>query len=128
MLDLCVVVYLNDILIYSMNKEDHERNVCMVLNRLRTYNLYCKLSKCTFNMDTVNFLDFVVSLKGIHMEPACVETVEQWPEPICIRDIQVFLGFTNFYQRFVERYSCLTAPLTELTKDVIKGKSFRKPF
>ena len=111
-----------------MNEEDHERNVYMVLDRLRTYNLYCKLSKCTFNVDTVNFLGFVVSLKGIHMEPAHVETVEQWPKPTCTRDIQVFLGFTNFYQRFVEGYSCLTAPLTELTKGAIKGKSSREPF
>ena len=128
MLDLCVVVYLDDILIYSMNEEDHERNVRMVLDRLRAYNLYCKLSKCAFNVDTVNFLGFVVSPKGIHMEPARVETVEQWPEPTCARDIQVFLGFTNFYRRFVEGYSRLTAPLTELTKGATKGKSSREPF
>ena len=128
MLDLCVMVYLDNILIYSMNKEDHKRNVHMVLDRLRAYNLYYKLSKCTFNMDTVNFLSFVVSLKGIYIEPAYVETVEQWPEPICVRDIQMFLEFTNFYWRFIKGYSHLTAPLTKLIKDVIKGKSSREPF
>ena len=128
MLDLCVVVYLDNILIYSMNKEDHERNIYMILDRLRIYNLYYKLSKYIFNVDTVNFLDFMVSLKNIHMEPAHVETIKQWPESTYIRDIQVFLGFTNFYQRFIEKYLCLTAPLTELTKDAIKEKSFRKSF
>ena len=78
--------------------------------------------------DTVNFLGFVVSLKGIYIEPACVKTVEQCPEPTYARDIQVFLGFTNFYQRFVEGYLHLTAPLTELTRGVIKGKSSKEPF
>ena len=76
MLDLCVVVYLDNILIYSMNKEDYKRNICMVLDRLRIYNLYYKLSKYAFNVDIVNFLNFVIGLKSIHMEPACVETVK----------------------------------------------------
>ena len=70
----------------------------MVLDRLQAYNLYYKMSKYVFDIDIVNFFDFMVSLKGIHMEPAYMETVKQWPEPTCTRDIQVFLGFTNFYQ------------------------------
>ena len=87
MLDLCMVVYLDNILIYSINKEDYKRNICIVLDRLKTYNLYYKLNKCAFNINIVNFLSFIVSLKDIYIKPAYIETVEQWPEPTYIKDI-----------------------------------------
>ena len=88
----------------------------MVLDRLCQYHLYMKLLKCEFHTTTVDFLGFVISPHGISMEPTRVETIMKWPEPYCIFDVQQFLGFANFYHRFIEKYSQITAPLSDLTK------------
>ena len=128
LLDICCVVYLDDILIYSQSDEQHEEHVRMVLERLRKFRLYAKLSKCAFKTDTVNFLGFVITPRGIEMEKSRIETIKAWPEPTCIRDIQMFLGFANFYRRFIERYSRICLPLNKLVKgeDVHKkGPRFR---
>ena len=94
---MCVVVYLDDILIYSNSEEDHEQHVHTILECLQKFKLYAKLSKCTFNVDTVNFLGFVISPQGVEMEQSHIETIVDWPEPIYARDVMVFLGFVNFY-------------------------------
>ena len=128
LLDICCVVYLDDILIYSQSDEQHEEHVRMVLERLRKFRLYAKLSKCAFKTDTVNFLGFVITPRGIEMEKSRIETIKAWPEPTCIRDVQMFLGFANFYRRFIERYSRICLPLNKLVKgeDVHKkGPRFR---
>jgi hypothetical protein len=116
LLDICCVVYLDDILIYSQTEEQHEKHVRMVLERLRKFQLYVKLSKCAFKTDTVNFLGFVITPRGVEMEESRIEAIQSWPEPICVRDVQVFLGFANFYRRFIKGYSRICIPLTELTK------------
>ncbi len=121
-LDTFVVVYLDDILIYSRSEKEHRRHVRLVLERLRKYRLYVKLSKCAFDVETVNFLGFVISPKGVEMEKSRILAISSWPEPTCVRDIQVFLGFSNFYRRFIEGYSRVAAPLTNLTKGARKGK------
>lgn len=97
LLDVCAVAYLDDILIYSANVADHVQHVCQIFEQLRKYWLYAKMSKCRFHVDTVNFLGFMVNPKGIFMEESWVQSIKDWPEPTCIRDIQVFLGFANFY-------------------------------
>jgi len=74
----------------------------MVLESLREWKLYAKLSKCSFHQDNVDFLGFVVSTKGIAMDMSRIDTVRRWPVPQSYKDIQVFLGFANFYRRFVE--------------------------
>jgi transposase InsO family protein len=96
-----------------------------VLERLRKYRLYAKISKCSFEVDTVNFLGFVVSPHGIQMEESRIEAIRKWPEPTCVKDVQVFLGFANFYRRFIEAYSRVVTPLTDLTKGsrVLTGKA-----
>ena len=86
-----------------------------VLSLLRDNHLYAKLSKCQFSVDTVEFLGFVVSTKGIHMDPQRVTTITEWLTPRTVKEVQSFLGVTNFYRRFITHYSKTAGPLTDLT-------------
>jgi Reverse transcriptase (RNA-dependent DNA polymerase) len=87
LVDITCVVYLDDILIFSVNPEDHHRYVAEVLRKLRKYGLYTKLSKCQFGVDTVNFLGYMLSLSGVAMECSRVDMIAEWPEPKSFRDI-----------------------------------------
>ena len=116
MLDVSVVVYLDDILIYSENPEEHRRHVREVLKRLRQNGLYAKAEKCEFSKDTVEYLGYILSPDGLSMDPAKIKTILEWPEPRKIKEVQSFLGFANFYRRFIENYSDITIPLTRLTR------------
>ncbi|KAK3512021.1 hypothetical protein QTP70_027617 [Hemibagrus guttatus] len=109
-----VVVYIDDILIYSPNLSDHVAHVKQVLNRLRHYHLYLKLEKFEFHQSTTQFLGYVLSPKEIQMDCTKVEAIKSWPQPSTVKDLQRFLGFANFYHRFISGYSDLTAPLTSL--------------
>ncbi|TAQ83295.1 hypothetical protein B7494_g8382 [Chlorociboria aeruginascens] len=126
LVDVTCVVYLDDILIYTTKGEDHETAVKEVMGRLRTYKLYINLKKCAFRVDTVTFLGFVISPRGVEMEAERVRTVSEWPEPKTIRDIQTFLGFAGFYRRFIKGYSRHTAGLTNMLKTSSKKPS--EPF
>ena len=116
LLDVCVVVYLDDILIYSNNLEEHRIHVKEVLRRLRKNKLYASPSKCLFHQDKVEFLGFVISKDGLQMDNNKVQTIRDWPVPRRIKDVQSFLGFVNFYRRFIKDYSALALPLTHLTR------------
>jgi hypothetical protein len=107
MLDTKVVIYLDDILIFSKNPEDHQGDVKEVLKRLADNQLFCKLSKCSFHVNTVDYLGLVISPRGISMEEKKVQAVKDWPNPQNIKQIQSFLGFVNFLHRFVPNYSIL---------------------
>jgi transposase InsO family protein len=122
LLDLSVVVYLDDILIFSRQTSDHARHVKEVLQRLRNNRLYCALEKCEFHTTEVEFLGYRISPGGIMMDPAKVQAVTDWPPPTSIRDIQVFLGFANFYRRFIRHYSRVAAPLTDRLRGGQAGK------
>ncbi len=87
-----------------------------VLEQLRKHGLYANLKKCRFHEDEVQFLSFVVSAQGIKMEEEKIEAVRDWPEPKSVRDIQVFLGFANFYRRFIRNFSRIAAPLTSMLR------------
>ena len=101
-LDIFVVVYLDDILIYTEDPgQPHVEAVRWVLDQLRKHSLFANLKKCRFHQDEVRFLGYVVSSKGISMEAERIEVVKDWPEPKSVHDIQVFLGFANFYQQFI---------------------------
>jgi hypothetical protein len=115
MLDTKVVIYLDDILIFSKNQEDHERDVKEVLRRLAKNQLFCKLSKCSFHADTVDYLGLVISPRGISMEEKKVQAVKDWPTPQTVKQVQSFLGFANFLHRFVPNYSTLARPLHNKT-------------
>ena len=115
-LDKFVVVYLDDILIFSDTEEEHTEHIKLVLDRLRTYYLWAKAEKCVFYQDQVEFLGYIISPNGITMDPKKVSAIMDWPAPCSVHDIQVFLGFANFYCRFVFKYSKIATPLTRLLR------------
>ena len=120
LLDVCVVVYLDDILIYSDTLEEHRRHVRDVLRRLRKAGLYARADKCEFERDTVEYLGYILSPDGLKMSEDKVKAIIDWPEPRRVKDVQSFLGFCNFYRRFIYNYSDITVPLTRLTrKDLV---------
>jgi transposase InsO family protein len=122
--DTICVVYLDDILIYSKDRETHVRDVCAVLARLRAYELYCNPEKCVFFVDEVDFLGFLVGKNGIRMDPSRVETIKDWPTPESFKDVQVFLGFCGFYRRFIEAFARIASALTALLKGSKNGTKF----
>ena len=116
-LDIFVIVYLDDILIYTDdNGDSHVTAIWWVLEQLRKFSLYANLKKCRFHQEEVWFLGYMMTSKGIRMEDKRIETVKRWPEPQSVRDIQVFLGFANFYRRFIQGFSRIAAPLTSMLK------------
>jgi len=115
MLDVCVVVYLNDILIYSKDMESHQQHVQEVLRRLRLHGLFAKPEKCEFHSDSVEYLGYRLSPEGLTMSLDKIQTISDWPEPRKVKDIQSFLGFANFYCWFIFNYSDIVVPLTQLT-------------
>jgi hypothetical protein len=115
-LDIFCIVYLDDVLVYSQTLEEHIAHVKRVLSRLREYGLTCKLSKCEFHSTSTSFLGFIVSPDGISMEPDRVVAIMEWPVPTSVHDVQIFLGFANFYRRFIRGYSAITAPITSLLR------------
>jgi hypothetical protein len=116
LLDICVVVYLDDILIYSESQSEYENHVCEVLCHLHQFNLFAKMEKCEFNVITTNFLGYIISTDGIHMDDAKIQVIQDWLVPKKVKDIQSFLGFSNFYQCFIFTYSNLMIPLMCLTQ------------
>jgi hypothetical protein len=114
-LDKFVVVFIDDILIYSKSKEDHERHLRLVLQVLKENKLYAKLKKCEFWLDSVAFLGHVISKDGISVDPKKVEAVVEWNRPNNVTEIHSFLGLAGYYRRFVEGFSHLAMPLTRLT-------------
>ena len=100
-LDICVLVYLDDILIYSNNSEDHECHVREVLHRLWSNKLYAHADKCSFHKDTVEYLGYILAPSGLTMDNNKVKVIQDWPEPQKVKDVQSFLGFANFYRRFI---------------------------
>src|SRR5258707_9219238 len=116
LLDAFTVGYIDDILIYSDSLETHQDHVWEVLRQLQEAGLYANPKKCKFHMDTVKYLGFIFTPTGLQMDLMKVAAIQGWPEPWNVRDVQSFLGFTNFYHRFIADYSQLTLPLTNLCK------------
>ena len=115
-LDVRVVVYLDDILVFSKTREQHIEDVKVVLRKLRENRLWAKLEKCEFFTRSVEFLGYIISPSGIAMDPNKVKAVVDWPVPKTVRDVRAFLGFANFYRKFIHGYSRIVAPLVKLTK------------
>jgi hypothetical protein len=116
LVDVTCIVYLDDILIFSNSKEEHTEHVREVLDRLRKAKLYVKLSKCEWNTDRTEYLGYVVTPEGVSINPERVKTIQDWPLPTSMRDIRVFVGFMNYYRRFIKGFSRIVLPLTSLTK------------
>lgn len=115
-LDLFVVIYLDDILVYSHTEEQHLKDLEQVLARLQEHKLYAKLSKCEFFKNEVDFLGHVVGQDGIKVDPAKVQTIRDWPDLRSVKDVQSFLGLVNYYRRFVPSYALVALPLSEMIK------------
>ena len=103
-LDLFVIIYLDDILVFSKTLLDHRCYVRQVLQRLREHHLYAKLEKCQFEERSMEFLGYIISHQGVSMDPMKVQTILEWQTPTSLRDVQCFLGFANFYRHFISRY------------------------
>jgi hypothetical protein len=129
MQDDFVVVYLDDIMIYSMDYTSHVEHVRLVLERLRGMNLFARPDKCDFHRDLVEYLGFLITPDGITMDPGKVQAITDWPTPESVKDVQSFLGFANFYRRFINEYSRITTPLTRLLRtfhlERIRSERFR---
>jgi transposase InsO family protein len=118
-LDRFASAYLDDILIYSDTLEEHQDHIRQVLHRLSEAGLHLKPEKCEFHQREVKYLGLIIGVDGIRMDPDKVEAVKAWPTPEKLKDVRAFLGFANFYRRFIRSYSQVVRPLTRLTqKDV----------
>jgi transposase InsO family protein len=116
LLDVICTAYLDDILIYSEDELQHEAHVKQVIERLRTAGLQADIKKCEFNVKRTKYLGFIVSTNGIQVDPEKVKVIAEWPYPRTVKGVQSFLGFCNFYRRFIRDYSKVAAPLTQLTR------------
>ena len=126
-----VCVYLDDILIFTETMEEHDRVTRLVLERLRQYKLYLRHDKCEFARTKIEYLGLIISHGQAEMDPVKIAGVAEWPTPDSKKEVQSFLGFTNFYRRFIEGFSHLARPLFNLTQNDSKwcwGESGRSAF
>jgi hypothetical protein len=115
-----VVVFIDDILIYSKNPEDHAKHLHVILQRLRDHHLYAKFSKCEFWLETVKFPGHTISSDGISVDPSKVKEVMDWKPPTSVHQIRSFLGLVGYYHRFIPDFSKIAKPMTEQLKKGVK--------
>ena len=120
-LDKFVVVFIDDIHIYSKTEEEHAEHLRLVLETLREHKLYAKLSKCEFWLNEVAFLGHIVSAGGISVNPEKIQAILDWLSPTSVTEIRSFLGLAGYYRKFVEGFSSIAKPMTQLLK---KDKKF----
>ncbi|GJX73125.1 putative reverse transcriptase domain-containing protein [Tanacetum coccineum] len=119
-LDKFVIVFIDDILIYSRNKKEHEEHLKAILELLKKEELYAKFSKCEFWIPKVQFLGHVIDSQGIHVDPAKIESIKDWASPKSPTEIRQFLGLAGYYRRFIEGFSKIAKPMTKLTQKKVK--------
>ena len=115
-LDKFVVVFIDDILVYSKTEEEHEEHLRLTLQTLKEKQLYAKFKKCEFWLDKVVFLGHVISKDGISVDTAKVEAVSNWSQPKNASEVRRFLGLAGYYRKFIEGFSKIALPLTKLTR------------
>ena len=111
-----VVVYFDDILVYNKDLNEHILHLRYVFDVLKCEKLYANFKKCTFCMEKVIFLSYVISTKGIEVDEEKVKAIKEWPTPKNITEVRSFHGLASFYRRFVKHFSTMAAPLTEVIK------------
>jgi hypothetical protein len=121
-LDRFVIVFINDILIYSKSDSDHEEHMRLVLQKLRDNQLYAKYNKCEFWIDEMSFLGHIISNGGISMDPTKVKEIMAWSIPTIVSEVRSFLLLARYYWRFIEGFSKIAKPMTSLLK---KGREFK---
>jgi hypothetical protein len=119
-LDRFVLVFIDDILIYSKNREEHEEHLKLVLQVLREHQLYAKLSKCDFFQKQVHYLGHVISEEGVAVDPDKIKSIMDWPTPKDVSDIRSFMGLAGYYRRFIKGFSKIGFPITSLQKKGVK--------
>ena len=119
-LDRFVIVFIDDILVYSRSELEHEIHLGLVLQALRRHGLYAKFNKCEFWLSRVGFLRHVVSADGIYVDPQKVEVVANWGQPTTVTEVRSFLGLAGYYPRFIEGFSKIVGPLHCLTRKGVK--------
>jgi hypothetical protein len=111
-----VLVYLDEILIFSIMWEEHMRHIQQVLSTLRQHKLYANLEKCSFGMNKVQYLGYIVDEHGVHVDPNNIQVIYDWPAPTTLTDLQRFLGLSNFYRWFMLGFSHIAWVLNQVTK------------
>ena len=117
-----VVVYFDDILVYSKSLDEHVTHLKAIFDVLRKEKLYANIKKCTFCTNKITFLGYVVNDKGIHVDQEKVKVIREWPKPTSVSDVKSFHGLASFYRRFIKDFSTIAAPITECIK---KNMGFR---
>ena len=115
-LDQFVIVFIDDILIYSRTEEQHAEHLRLVLETLKQHQLFAKFSKCQFWLTSIAFLGHVVSGSGISVDPQKIQAVVDWPRPTTVTEVRSFLGMAGYYRKFVQGFSQIATPLTRLTR------------
>jgi hypothetical protein len=116
------VVFIDDILVYSQNEQEHEEHLRKVLQRLRHCQLYAKLSKCEFRISEVMFLGHIINQEGLTVDPKKVATILDWKAPKDARVIKSFIGMAGYYRRFIEGFSKIVRPMTALLAKKVEFK------
>nr|GFB46757.1 putative reverse transcriptase domain-containing protein [Tanacetum cinerariifolium] len=119
-LDKFVIVFIDDIFIYSKDEKEHEEHLKTILELLKKEELYAKFSKCEFWIPKVQFLGHVIDSQGIHVDPAKIKSVKDWASPKSPTEIRQFLGLAGYYRRFIEGFSKIAKPMTKLTQKKVK--------
>ncbi|GKF32839.1 putative reverse transcriptase domain-containing protein [Tanacetum coccineum] len=115
-LDKFVIVFIDDMLIYSKDEKEHEEHLKAILELLKKEQLYAKFSKCEFWIPNVQFLGHVIDSRGIHVDPAKIESIKDWASPKTPTEIRQFLGLTGYYRRFIEGFSMIAKSMMKLTQ------------
>lgn len=117
-----VLVFVDDILIYSRNLTEHVSHLKAVLARLQQYQLFVKISKCSFAQQYLEYLGHIIGIEGVATDPAKIQAVQQWSPPKTQRQLRGFLGLAGYYRKFIQHYDILAKPLTELLKKDVPYK------
>lgn len=121
-LDKFVLIFIDDILIYSWNIEEHKEHLRLVMQTLQEHQLYAKYRKYDFFKEKIQYLGHTITKDGITVDPEKIRTIMEWPIPKDVADIRYFMGLAGFYRQFVEGFSRVAYPITSLQK---KGKTFK---
>nr|GEY64966.1 putative reverse transcriptase domain-containing protein [Tanacetum cinerariifolium] len=116
-IDKFVIVFIDDILIYSINKEEHGEHLKTILNLLRSEKLYAKFTKCDFWLNSVQFLGHVIDSNGVHVDPVKIEAIKNWTAPTTPTEVRQVFGLAGYYRRFIKEFSLISKPLTKLTQE-----------